>query len=157
MKVLLILWILNLIVGLIIYFTSLSFNPVEIYYVQLFILVNIPIFYIWYWKPNRSRTAYILWVAILSNFFVLFGWAFFSLGGPWQTQVIIYRNLKNENRTIEFQMQDVGAFGYNRRSIERLRICGFLEIIDPIDIGNIDTLKWERVDIDLNEMNLKGG
>ena len=76
--------------------------------------------------------------------------------GNWKTQAIIYdqRNLKR--KTIEFQMQDKGALGFNRRIVEVTRITGFLEYVVPIDTSKV-SLPWIKVNKDINEIGLKGG
>lgn len=80
-----------------------------------------------------------------------------SWGGDWKTQTVIYKNLHLSNRTIEFQMQDVGALGYNRRTVDRIKIFPFIDWIEEVDIKNIGNADWERVDVDVNEIGLKGG
>lgn len=80
--------------------------------------------------------------------------------GDWKTQTIVYKNNHLSNRTIEFQLQDKGAFGYNRRTVDRLRLVPFVSWTRRLtqeDLKSIDSLTWDKVDIDLNEQGLKGG
>lgn len=78
-------------------------------------------------------------------------------GGDWKTQTIMYQNSEHGNRTIEFQMRDIGALGYKKRIIDRIKIIPFINWIQETTIDNIDTLTWKKVDIDVNAFDLKGG
>ena len=79
----------------------------------------------------------------------------FSLS-PWKSQEIIYRHRMNKHQRIEFQMQDVGAFGYNKRIVE-VRSFFFIDFTEDIDTTQIDKSDWQRVDEYINELGLKGG
>ncbi|WP_224994341.1 hypothetical protein [Cesiribacter sp. SM1] len=83
--------------------------------------------------------------------------SFIVWGGNWKTQTVVYQNLHLPNRTVEFQMQDIGARGYNRRTVDRIKLFPFIDWIRDIDDANIDTGTWKKVDIDINEIGLKGG
>ena len=74
--------------------------------------------------------------------------------GDWKTQTILFENGHFKNKTIEFQMQDKGALGYNKRIVEVTNLTGFLKIIEPIDTINLG-LPWIKVDKEINELNLK--
>ena len=69
---------------------------------------------------------------------------------------MLYRHRTDPDRRIEFQLQDVGAFGWNKRYVEITPGCLFDEIRE-IDIEGIDTLVWRPVDEGINEAELKGG
>ncbi len=79
----------------------------------------------------------------------------FSLS-PWKSQEIIYRHKMNDQHRIEFQMQDVGAFGYNRRIVE-VETFLFIDFAEEIDTSQIDKSEWQRVDEYINEIGFKGG
>jgi hypothetical protein len=69
-----------------------------------------------------------------------------------KTQTIIYRSKSDSATRIEFQMQDIGAFGYNSRTV-KVSPGYFFDSVQEIDIAGIDTLNWIKVD----ELELKGG
>jgi hypothetical protein len=80
--------------------------------------------------------------------------------GDWKTQTKHFQNNLHSNRTIEFQMQDKGALGYNRRTVDRIKLFPFIswiKILTPEDVENIDSLTWDKVDIGTNELKLRGG
>ncbi len=74
----------------------------------------------------------------------------FSWNPNWNTQTIKYQNLHQVNRTIEFQMQDFGALGSNRRIVDRIKIFPYFDWTKEINIDNIDTLTWRKVEISVN-------
>ncbi len=74
--------------------------------------------------------------------------------GAWRTQTILYQNGHLSFKTIEFQMQDKGAMGYNRRTVEVMYLTSLFTISstvpDDIDKGN----EWVKVGKDVNELEL---
>jgi hypothetical protein len=80
--------------------------------------------------------------------------------GDWKTQTILFQNKHLFNQTIEFQLQDKGALGFNKRTIDRRKIFPFISWTKRLtdeDLKNIDLLTWDKVDIELNEQKFKGG
>ncbi len=84
---------------------------------------------------------------------ILFFVTFFS-GSGWKTQNILFRNKENSKIRIEFQMEDVGAFGYQRR-IVKVEPGLLFDSIDRIDTISLNKADWKQVDELVNEMNLK--
>ena len=54
-------------------------------------------------------------------------------------------------------MQNIGAFGYNKRKVEVFYLTKYFMITKEFDSNIEKDLNWEKVDIDVNENNLKGG
>jgi hypothetical protein len=107
------------------------------------------------WTSMRTLavSAVIFGMFLIINFYL--DWR-----GDWKTQTILYINNHTTNRTIEFQLQDKGAFGYNRRTVDRLKIIPFVSWTKRVtaeDLKNLDSIAWDKVDIDVNEEGLKGG
>ena len=78
------------------------------------------------------------------------------LGSSFKTQEIIYQHKTDSNVTIEFQMQDSGTFGYNRRIVLVAKGLIFDTTVS-IDTTQIDKSEWKRVNQYVNELGLKGG
>jgi len=74
----------------------------------------------------------------------------FSWNPAWNPQTIMYQNLHLANRTIEYQMQDFGVFGSKSRIVDRMKFLPYFYWTKEININNIDTLTWEKVDIAVN-------
>jgi hypothetical protein len=75
--------------------------------------------------------------------------------GAWRTQTILYQNGHLTFKTIEFQMQDVGTFGYNKRTVEVFYLTPLFMITSefPTDIDK--RIEWVKVDKDVNELGIK--
>ena len=75
--------------------------------------------------------------------------------GAWRTQTILYQNGYLSYKTVEFQMQDVGALGYNKRTVEVFYLTPLFMITSevPTDIDN--KVEWVKVDKGVNELGLK--
>ena len=97
--------------------------------------------------------------ALIFGMFVIFK-QFTDWRGDWKTQTILFQNKHLFNKTIEFQLQGKGALGFNRRTVDRLKVFPFISWTKRLtdeDLKKIDSLTWDKVGIDLNEQNLKGG
>jgi hypothetical protein len=90
--------------------------------------------------------------------------AFFQIwGSGWATQEIVYQHRHSANRTIEFQMLDVGALGYARRVVDQRQLLpGVRWILKDFGRGTndvvkseLDSVEWKEVNIDTNELGLK--
>ncbi len=73
----------------------------------------------------------------------------------WKTQKIVYQNQKNTFKKVEFQMQDAGALGYNRRTVEVTYLTDFFMIVEPTENGIAKEGEWVKVDKEINELGLK--
>ena len=92
----------------------------------------------------------ILYTGLTVGFLFILSFPFSWWNLEWKTQTILYQNLHLANRTIEFQMQDFGALGTNRRTVDRIKIFSYFDWTKKINTENIDTLTWKKVDIDIN-------
>lgn len=113
--------------------------------------------------------AYARWstrkAVITSTILTIFLFAvksFLVWGGDWETQTILYQSRHSSNRVIVFQMQDVGALGYNKRTVDKTELIPGVSWFNkvyatPLDIpqNSRDSLDWRKVDIDQNELGLK--
>jgi hypothetical protein len=107
------------------------------------------------WTLTRTLTL----SSVAFGLFLIFS-LYTDLRGDWKTQTIIYKNNHLSNRTIEFQLQDKGALGFNRRTVDRLKLFPFVSLTKKLteeNLKKIDSLTWNRVDINVNEQGFKGG
>jgi hypothetical protein len=78
-----------------------------------------------------------------------------ALVTPYKTQSIVYRNIDDPEVTIEFQMKDIGARGYLKRTV-RVEPGVLWDSVSKVDIGSIDEKEWQKVNEYVNEHGLKG-
>ncbi|CAM4098591.1 hypothetical protein FLAN108750_10215 [Flavobacterium antarcticum] len=104
-------------------------------------------------KKLRTTKSIILTFVIVG--ILCFIKAFFTWVGDWKTQTVLYQNIADKNKTVNVQMRaDKFSFGYKKRVIAIYNIAPFMQWTTDIDTTTIDQSKWERVNLDLNEMNL---
>lgn len=148
-------WVLNLLLVLLIFLTPVAVNPYRIIYWQIgFVFIGLPLLD---WFNNRTRKSgiFAFSVRIISVLGIGFFSSYLDWRGPWRTQTVKYRNLHLVNRTIEFQMQDKGARGYNRRTVDRISLLPFIEWTTETSTTELDTLTWKLVNESVNELGLK--
>jgi hypothetical protein len=73
----------------------------------------------------------------------------------WRTQTILYQNGHLSFKTVEFQMQDIGAFGYNKRTVEVLYLTPLFMITSEVPNDIDKKVEWLKVDKEVNELGLK--
>lgn len=78
----------------------------------------------------------------------------FSIG-TWRTQTILYQNGHLSFKTVEFQMQDIGALGYNRRTVEVIYLTPLFILTSEVPNDIDKRVEWVKVDKDVNELGLK--
>ena len=75
--------------------------------------------------------------------------------GAWQTQTILYQIEDLKFNMVELQMQDNGAMGYHKRTVEVVYLTNLFIIVKEVP-DNIDKrAEWIRVNEDINELGLK--
>ncbi|WP_341899891.1 hypothetical protein [Fluviicola taffensis] len=75
--------------------------------------------------------------------------------GAWQTQTILFQNEHLSFKKVEFQMQDIGGLGYNKRTVEVFYLTPLFMITSetPYDIEK--RAEWVKIDKEVNELVLK--
>ena len=106
-------------------------------------------------KINKKITWIFLPIIVFVLIYIVVYTKFVFSIGVWQTQTILYQNKYSNAKKIEFQMQDIGALGYNKRTVEVLYLTPLFIITSEIP-NNIDKkIEWIKVDEDINELELK--
>ncbi|MDH4472300.1 MAG: hypothetical protein QE487_06810 [Fluviicola sp.] len=105
----------------------------------------------------RKRRAFIIWFFALITVTTI-GFrisTFINFGSGFKTQTITHRSVSDPEKRIEFQLDDLGAFGYNKRTVIVSRICCFLQMEQVIDPESFNYSHWKLVNEDVNELGLK--
>ena len=73
----------------------------------------------------------------------------------WKTQTVLYQNKHLTFNKVEFQMQDIGARGYNKRTVQVIYLTPYFILTHkvPNDIEN--KIEWLKIDKEVNELGLK--
>ncbi len=74
------------------------------------------------------------------------------VSSAWKTQYIYYQNKFDSSKKVEYQMMDIGAFGYRRRAVEVNYITDWFFLSKEVGVYNSD---WKKTTIEVNELKLK--
>jgi hypothetical protein len=158
--------ILNIIYGLtVVLFVLDSFTSFDIKsqsiksFVYFGLLIGTPLTLIWNAWIIKTRSGKIIGTVlptiVLTLILVAGPMKFLFSTGAWRTQTILYQNGHLSFKTIEFQMQDVGALGYNKRTVEVFYLTPFFMITSEFPNDIEKRVEWVKVDKEINELGLK--
>jgi hypothetical protein len=101
----------------------------------------------------------IIWIVFLIIFIVLIAaihpTTILLSSSVWRTQTILYQNKDLSFKTIEFQMQDIGARGYNKRLVEVIHVTPLFMLTSDAPNNIANQPQWMKVDKNMNELELK--
>lgn len=120
----------------------------------ILLFLNLAFFRLRKWSIPTGIISFLFCVAfgfVLAKRGVL-GYLFST--SDWNTQTVHYRHKVQTNRTVEYQMKDVGALGYRSRIVEVFYITPWLMITTELD-ADPDRLVWSKTDEYLNELGLR--
>lgn len=107
-------------------------------------------------KPmHKKLLALALPVLALAMIFILGPTKILFAAGAWRTQTILYQNKHLNFNRVEFQMQDIGALGYNRRTVQVLYLTPLFMITTAVPQEIDKHAEWKKVDREVNELGLK--
>lgn len=107
-------------------------------------------------KPIRKKVFGLVLPTLMGMLILFLGpLEFLFSSGAWRTQTVLYQNGHLAFKKVEFQMQDVGALGYNRRTVEVLYLTPLFMITSQIPQDIDKQVEWKKVDKEVNELGLK--
>ncbi len=159
-KILNIIYVLTVVLFLLDSLTSFDIKSQPLKSVVYFgLLIGTPLTLIWNAIVLKTRNRKIIWTilptAVLTMILIVGPMKFLFSIGAWQTQTILYQNGHFSFKTVEFQMQDIGALGYNKRSVEVFYLTPLFMITNEIPNDIDKRVEWVKVDKDVNELELK--
>jgi hypothetical protein len=106
-------------------------------------------------KPIAGRVVLTAFPMIILTLVLIIGpMKFLFSTNAWRTQAILYQNVHDNFRTVEYQMQDVGAFGYNTRTVEVFYLTSFFMTTRSVPTDIQQRVDWIKVDQDINELEI---
>ena len=128
-------------------------------FVYIGLLIGTPLTLIWNAFTIKPRNRKIIWTilptAILIFILIVGPMKLYFSTGAWRTQTILYQNGHLSFKAIEFQMQDVGAFGYNKRTVQVFYLTPLFMITSEVPTDIEKRIEWVKVDKEVNELGLK--
>jgi len=123
------------------------------------LLIGTPLTLVWNAIVLKTRNRKIIWTilsaAVLTMILIVGPMKFIFSTGAWRTQTILYQNGHFSFKTVEYQMQDIGALGYNKRTVEVFYLTPLFMITNEIPNDIDKKVEWVKVDKDVNELELK--
>ncbi|HMS68166.1 MAG TPA: hypothetical protein PKD18_08505 [Saprospiraceae bacterium] len=128
-------------------------------FVNFGLLIGTPLTLIWNFyliKTKSSRVIGTIIPTIILTLILAVGpLKILFTSATWRTQKILYQNGHLSFKTIEFQMQDVGALGYNKRTVEVFYLTPFFMITSEVPNDIDKRVEWVKIDKEVNELGLK--
>jgi len=128
-------------------------------FVYIGLLVGSPVMLVWNFfvlKAIFKRVIWTLFPAIMLVFMLIINpMKILFSSGSWHTQSILYQSRHSRDKTIEYQMQDIGALGYNERTVEVQYLTPYFMIVKVIPSRAPNVSDWIPVEKDVNELGLK--
>jgi hypothetical protein len=128
-------------------------------FIYIGLLIGTPLTLVWNLlviKTKSKRIIGTIFPTIILTLIIVVGpMKFLFSTGAWQTQTILYQNGHLSFNTVEFQMQDIGALGYNKRIVEVFYLTPFFMITSDVPNDIDKRVEWVKVDKDVNELGLK--
>jgi hypothetical protein len=107
-------------------------------------------------KFFKGKTFWIMFPSILLIILLFIGpMSIVFNSGAWQTQTILYEHVNSHRSRVEFQMRDVGALGFQKRTVEVRDLTRFLIVTKEIDDDFNPEKDWVRVDKEVNQLEIK--
>ncbi len=135
-------------------YTSLHLSDYRVHFFFLFFGASSFVIIVGhFFQKLRTNTSILITFLLVG--IICFLKAYLTWSGDWKTQTVLYQNSTDKSKTINAQMRSNRfQFGYNNRIIEIKDLAPFIQWTTDIDTSAIDPAKWEKVNIDLNELKL---
>lgn len=141
---------------MLLFFVLAVFTPFEIknqilkWVVYIGIILVSPIVFIWniwcFKYLKRKIGSIILPIITLAGIATIGPIKIVFLSGSWETNRVLYQNKYYSFKKIEEQIQDVGALGYNKRTVKVTYFTNWFMIITPVK-------KEDKKLVEFNKMN----
>ncbi len=128
-------------------------------FAYLGLLVGTPILLLWNYFAISQRKQQLLgtlYPSIILIFIIVIGPLHVLFAScAWHTQTVLYQHRNSRFKQIEFQLQDKGALGYNKRIVQVFYLTPLFIRTSPVPKKNHLSSEWKKVNLDCNELGLK--
>ncbi len=128
-------------------------------FVYLGLLLGTPVLLLWNYFAFTQRKQQLLGTLypsiILIFIFVIDPLDVLFSSGSWHTQTVLYQHRTSRFEQIEFQLQDKGALGYNKRTVQVFYLTPLFTWSSPVPKNIHFAKEWKKVNLDCNELGLK--
>ncbi|MDO3696046.1 hypothetical protein QVZ41_14430 [Wenyingzhuangia sp. chi5] len=118
------------------------------------IIILTPLTLIWnLWKIKKNKWKIInstLPILTLIGILIIGPMKIIFSSDSWKTQKVLYQNRHLNFKKVEYQTQDVGAFGYNKRTVEITYLTDLFMIVNPIEVDIDKRVEWIKISEESN-------
>lgn len=101
-----------------------------VYLGLMFLCPSVLLFNLWYFKNYIVKISSLIIPIIVLIGIIYFGSTKITFSSSvWTTQNILFINKQNHNNRVEFQLKDIGALGYKKRTVEVIHISNWFMIV----------------------------
>jgi hypothetical protein len=144
--------VLNVVYGLLVllftadWFThfQIAWQPLKLF-LYLGVVLGFPIIAVWN-LFSRQILLMVYPALILIMIIALGPLKIIFQSSVWETWTVYYQNSNRSCKTIEFQMQDIGALGYNRREVAVTRLTPLFQFVGEIPADVEQNPDWIEVE-----------
>lgn len=129
-------------------------NNVVLFFLVFTVLGNLSLIISQYLFDKLSK-KYVVFL-LLIVFSICLAMAVLTWTNTWKTQVILYRNSKHPQQTIEYRMRSKYGYAYEKQIVLKKKLLPYMDDISVVDTNTIDRSKWIRVNENVNEMMFPG-
>lgn len=87
----------------------------------------------WFFTAVKHKIMSILFPLLILILIVLIGpLKIIFTSSAWTTNKVLYQNKYTPSKKVEFQLQDIGALGYNRRTVEVRYFTPWFMLTSPV-------------------------
>lgn len=112
-------------------------------------LILSPKLVVWNFLAISSRRLKILgtgWAMVLVPLMLYLGpLKIIFATGAWQSHTVLFQHKHQSNKKIELQRQDLGALGYNWRTVEACYWLTFLVYVEEWDQDQVKNENWQKL------------
>lgn len=102
---------------------------------------------LWYFKSRKRKLTSVIFPIFIIIMILIVGYLEILFSSrSWQTERVLYQNKYSSSKKIELQLQDVGALGYNKRTVEVNYLTHWFMLINPIKEDTIKQEKWIKIE-----------
>uniref|UniRef100_UPI00404B0866 hypothetical protein n=1 Tax=Gelidibacter sp. TaxID=2018083 RepID=UPI00404B0866 len=113
-----------------------------VYFGLILLCPIVLLFKLWFYKKHKVKTiSLLLPIVVLIGIFYIGPTKIIFSSRVWKTKKILFINKENHKNRVEYQTQDMGALGYNKRMVEVTHITNWFMMIKNSNKKNFQNEK----------------
>lgn len=144
----------------IIYLTEFSSYEIYNQHLKSIVYYSLPIIalclltYSIFAKTHKANKFLSILISILVFSFILIvsPLRYINATSVWETRTILLEHKNDKSKRVEFQVQDVGALGFNKRTVEVKHIMSWIMKVKPYSTKSVNKENWNEAKNEFDSM-----